>query len=103
MKVWTNVKIKDDNKDVKLIANSFTNYLYRNGPILDIYYKYNISKNDKYILEQDIKNKIAGLLMLYLSKNYQRINDIANKYNLNNNDIENIIPTIEAYIEKNKS
>ena len=103
MKVWTNVKIKDDNKDVKLIANSFTNYLYRNGPILDIYYKYNISQSDKYLLEKDIKDKIAGLLMLYLSKNYQRINDIANKYNLNNNDVESITPTIEAYIEKNKS
>jgi len=100
MKVWTNVGIKDDNKDVKLIANSFTNYLYRNGPILDIYYKYNISQNDKYLLEKDIKNKIAGLLMLYLSKNYQRINDIANKYNLNNNDIDSITPVIEAYIEK---
>lgn len=103
MKVWTTVKIKDDNKDVKLIANSFSNYLYRNGPILDIYYKYNISQTDKYILEKDIKDKIAGLLMLYLSKNTERINDIANKYNLNNNDIDTIIPTIEAYIEKNKS
>jgi len=103
MKVWTTVKIKDDNKDVKLIANSFSNYLYRNGPILDIYYKYNISQTDKYMLEKDIKDKIAGLLMLYLSKNTERINDIANKYNLNNNDIDTIIPTIEAYIEKNKS
>ena len=100
MKVWTTVKIKDTNKDVKLIANSFSNYLYRNGPILDIYYKYNISQTDKYMLEKDIKDKIAGLLMLYLSKNTERINDIANKYNLNNNDIDTIIPTIEAYIEK---
>lgn len=100
MKIWANVKIKDSNKGVKLIANSFTNYLYRNGPILDIYYKYNISQSDKYLLEKDIKDKIAGLLMLYLSKNTERINDIANKYNLNTSNIDDITPTIEAYIEK---
>ena len=38
--------------------------------------------------------------MLYVSKNYQRINDIANKYNRNKDNINDIIPEIEAYIEK---
>lgn len=100
MKVWTKVKIIDENKDVKIISNSLTNYLYRNGPIIDIYNKYNISSSDRYILEKDINEKIAGLLMLYLSKNHQRINDIANKYNTNNIDLESITPVIEAYVEK---
>ena len=53
MKVWTKVKIIDENKDVKIISNSLTNYLYRNGPIIDIYNKYNISSSDRYILEKD--------------------------------------------------
>ena len=38
--------------------------------------------------------------MLYLSKDYSRINDIANKYNINASDIQNIVPEIEGYIEK---
>ena len=44
--------------------------------------KYNISSNDRKELEQYTANRIAGLLLLYLSKDYKRINDIANKYNI---------------------
>ena len=99
MKVWKNVKIKDTNKDVLLLSKSFTNYLYGYGPILDICRKYNIDKKDRAILDKYTANRIAGLLMLYISKNYNRINDIANKYNLDDN-ISNIIPEIEAYIDK---
>ena len=99
MKVWKNIKIKDTNKDVLLLSKSFTNYLYGYGPILDICRKYNIDKKDRAILDKYTANRIAGLLMLYISKNYNRINDIANKYNLDDN-ISNIIPEIEAYIEK---
>ena len=99
MKVWKNIKIKDTNKDVLLLSKSFTNYLYGYGPILDICRKYNIDKKDRAILDKYTANRIAGLLMLYISKNYNRINDIANKYNLDDN-ISNIIPEIEAYIDK---
>lgn len=99
MKVWTNIKIKDENKDVLLLSKSLTNYLYNYGPVTDIYRKYNISREDRSILDKYTTDRIAGLLLLYISRNYERINDIANKYNLDDN-IKNIHPEIEAYIEK---
>lgn len=99
MKVWSNIKIKDEHKDVLLLSKSFTNYLYGYGPILDICRKYNISKEDRTILDKYTANRIAGLLMLYISRNFDRINDIANKYNLDDS-IKEIVPEIEAYIDK---
>ena len=38
--------------------------------------------------------------MLYLAKDVKRINDIANKYNIDNSKIEDILPEIEGYIDK---
>ena len=100
MKIWSKVFIKDKNKDVELIAKSLTNYIYGYGPILDISRKYNIDPLDRKKIDQYTANRIAGLLMLYLSKDYRRINDIANKYNINGTNITEIIPEIEGYIEK---
>lgn len=100
MKVWTKVHIKDKNKQVNLISKAFTNYLYTYGPILNIFRKYNISAEDKKSLDKYISNRISGLLLLYLSKDYARINDIANKYNIDSSRIEDVIPEIEGYIEK---
>lgn len=100
MKIWTKVHIKDKNRQVELISKSFTNYLYGYGPILDMTRKYHISPEDRKILDQYTANRIAGLLMLYLSKDYARINDIANKYNIEASPIKNIVPEIEGYIEK---
>ena len=99
MKVWRNIKIKDSNKEILLLSKSLTNYLYGYGPVLDICRKYNISIEDRAILDKYTADRIAGLLMLYMTKNYDRINDIANKYNLDDN-IKNINPEIEAYIDK---
>lgn len=99
MKIWSKIRIKDENKDVLLLSKSLTNYLYGYGPILDICRKYNISITDRKILDKYTADRIAGILMLYLSKNYDRINDIANKYNLDDN-IKDITPEIEAYINK---
>ena len=99
MKIWSKIRIKDENKDVLLLSKSLTNYLYGYGPILDICRKYNISMEDRLILDKYTADRIAGLLMLYISKNYNRINYIANKYNLDDS-IKNITPEIEAYIEK---
>jgi len=100
MKIWTKVHIKDKNRQVELISKSFTNYLYGYGPILDITRKYHISPEDRKILDQYTANRIAGILMLYLSKDYTRINDIANKYNIEASPIKDILPEIEGYIEK---
>lgn len=38
--------------------------------------------------------------MLYLANDIDRINDIANKYNLNNGLIKKTTPEIEGYINK---
>ena len=38
--------------------------------------------------------------MLYLSKNFDRINDIANKYNVDILKYDDIVPEIEGYIER---
>lgn len=100
MKVWTKVRIKDKNKQVELLAKSLTNYLYGYGPILDITRKYRISPGDRKVLDQYTANRIAGILMLYLSKDYVRINDIANKYNIEASLVDDIFPEIEGYIDK---
>ena len=99
MKIWTKVRIKDQKKEILLLSKSLTNYLYGYGPIRDICRKYNVSSEDRLILDKYTTDRIAGLLLLYMSNNYQRINDIANKYNLDTTDL-NITPEIEAYIEK---
>ena len=100
MKVWAKVHIKDKNKDVELISKSFTNYLYGYGPVNELCRKYNITSADRKMLDQYTANRIAGLLMLYLSKDVKRINDIANKYNIDASNLKEIHPEIEGYIEK---
>ena len=100
MKIWTKVHIKDKNKDVEVVAKALTNYLYGYGPILDITRKYGISSEDRRILDQYTANRIAGLLMLYFSRDFKRINDIANKYNIDASSVNSILPEIEGYIEK---
>ena len=100
MKVWAKVHITDKNKEVEVITKSLTNYLYRYGPIKDIYRKYGVEEEDRRQLDEYTANRIAGLLMLYLSSDYKRINDIANKYNIDTSYITTILPEIEGYIEK---
>ena len=100
MKIWAKVTIKDKNKEVESVAKSLTNYLYGYGPIHDLCRKYNINQDDRKLLDQYTANRVAGLLMLYLSKDIQRINDIANKYNIDAVNMDNIKPEIEGYIEK---
>ena len=99
MKVWRKITLKDQDKNVNKIAQSLTNYLYNKELINSIYQKYNISLSDKKLLEQHTLNNIAGLLLLYGTKDYKRINDIVNKYNLDNKE-EKITPTIEVYLDK---
>ena len=100
MKVWTRVHLKEQDKNVELISKALTNYLYSYGPIDEISKKYNITREDKKVLDQYTANRIAGLLMLYLAQDTSRINDIANKYNFNNTMVKNITPEIEGYINK---
>ena len=98
MQVWKTVKIKNDDKQINLAAQSFTNYIFKYGPISNISSKYKISEEDMKVLTTYTSNRIAGLLLLFLAKDIDRINDIANKYN--NNQSLTITPEIEGYIEK---
>lgn len=100
MKVWTKVKLTDRNKDVEVISKSLTNYLYGYGPIQNITRKYQIKEEDRKLLDQYTANRIAGILMLYLANDINRINDIVNKYNIPDGIIKEIIPELEGYIEK---
>lgn len=100
MKVWTKVHLKDRNAKVEQIGRSLTNYLYEYGPMLNIKDRYNISKEDYQAMSQYTANRISGILMLYLANDYQRINDIVNKYNIHNEVINSIIPEVEGYINK---
>lgn len=100
MKIWVKVKIKDKNKNVEQISKSLTNYLYGFGPIQELCRKYQISSNDRKNLDQYTADRIAGLLMLYFSKDYSRINDIINKYDIKASTISSVQPEIEAFIEK---
>ena len=68
--------------------------------ISEVKEKYNISESDYAKMSQYTANRISGILLLYLAKDYKRINDIANKYNLNNEVIKNINPEIEGYVSK---
>ena len=43
-------------------------------------------------------SRIAGLLLLYLSKDTNRINDIVNKYQLY--EIDKTMPEVEGYVSK---
>ena len=100
MKVWTKVKLTDRNKDVEVISKSLTNYLYGYGPIQNITRKYQIKEEDRKLLDQYTANRIAGILMLYLANDINRINDIVNKYNIPEGIVKEIIPELEGYIEK---
>jgi len=100
MKVWTKVKLTDRNKDVEVISKSLTNYLYGYGPIQNITRKYQIKEEDRKLLDQYTANRIAGILMLYLANDINRINDIVNKYNIPDGIVKEIIPELEGYIEK---
>ena len=62
--------------------------------------KYHIKEEDRKILDQYTADRIAGILMLYLAKDVNRINDIVNKYNIPNGIVKEIIPELEGYIEK---
>ena len=78
MKVWSKVKFKNSDKNVNLIAKTLTNYICHDN---FVYQK--LGKEAQTYLQQDLANKVAGILMLYYAKDYKRISDIVNKYNGN--------------------
>lgn len=101
MKIWKKVSLSA-RKDINLISNALTNYIYKEGPITDIYNKYNVDMKDRELLDLNTSRRIAGLIVLYTIKDTKRINDILNKYNylLNINTVDDIYPEVEGYVEK---
>ncbi len=100
MKVWTRVTLNDQDRNSLLISKSLTNYIYGYGPINEICKKYGVSDEDRMKLDRYTTNRIAGILMLYLANDVKRINDIVNKYNVENQFIQGVLPEIEGYINK---
>jgi len=43
MKVWTKIKLKDRDKNIEILSNAITNYLYKYGPITEVCKKYGIT------------------------------------------------------------
>lgn len=101
VKIWKKVSLSA-RKDINLISNALTNYIYKEGPITDIYNKYNVDMKDRELLDLNTSRRIAGLIVLYTIKDTKRINDILNKYNylLNINTVDDIYPEVEGYVEK---
>lgn len=98
MKVWTKIKLKDQNKKTNMISHSFTSYIYNGSPLNSLKEKYNIIDSDINELYKYTTNRIAGLILLLSTKDMKRINDIANKYNTNNT--VDVLPEIECYMDK---
>lgn len=98
MKIWTKIKLKDQDKIINITSKSLTNYIYKDSPIEELSNKYNIDQKDIDKLNQYTVNRVAGLLLLYASNDISRINDIVNKYNFENN--KEVQAEIEGYINK---
>jgi len=103
MKVWTKIRLKDYDKNIDTVSNAMTNYIYKYGPIVDIFKKYGITYQEKKILEEYTASRIAGLLTLYMAGDKRRIYDIVNKYYSNDFSVPKITPELEGYIERTRS
>ncbi len=103
MQIWKKVKVDHIDKQTALLCNALTNYIYKEGPIIEIFDKYKISYEDRKKLDLHIASKIAGLVLLYLGKDIKRINDIANKYNylVDIDSLDELEAEIEGYVASN--
>lgn len=97
MKVWKKVKLKEQDKNVNILSNTITNYLYTNSPIEELCNRYNV---DYQKIKIYIANRIAGILMIYIANDQIRMHDIVNRYYTKELALENIIPELEGYIEQ---
>ena len=105
MQIWKRVKVKNVDKQTALLSNALINYIYKEGPIVNIFNKYNVSKEDRKILDEYTSSRIAGLILLFFGGDSKRINDIANKYNYLDgvNNVMDIKPEIEGYVHATRS
>ena len=100
MKIWRKARFLKKDPKIENIVNSYVNYIYKDGPIQEIGKKYRIEIGDLIKLNQYTADRIAGLLVLYMAKDYKRLNDIIIRYHNKQLLVGDIIPEIEGYIEK---
>ncbi len=105
MQIWKKVKLKNIDKQTALLSNALTNYIYKEGPIINIFNKYDVSREDRAILDNYISSRIAGLILLFFGGDSKRINDIANKYNYLDgiSNVMDIDAEIEGYVHATRS
>ena len=105
MQIWKKVRLSNIDKQTALLSNALTNYIYKEGPIVEIFNKYGVTREDRDKLDYYTSSRIAGLLLLYYGRDVKRINDIANKYNylVDLKDPMDIKPEIEGYVKLTRS
>ena len=98
MKVWKKVKINNQDRRIDAIASSLANYIFKDSSLEQLFFKYRITEEEMKQFKTYTTSRIAGLLLLYLSKDTNRINDIVNKYQLY--EIDKTMPEVEGYVSK---
>ena len=99
MKVWKRVRFLKKDKKIDMITKSYVNYIYENSPINEIFDRYKVSPSERVRLNQYIADRIAGLVVLSLANDKERLNDIVIKYYNNQLLVSEIVPEIEGFID----
>lgn len=100
MKIWKKVRFLEKDKKIDGIIRSYVNYIYKDSPINDLAKKYRIDPSDIIKLNQYTADRLAGLLLLAMAKDKERLQDIVLKYQSDQLLVGEIIPELEGYIEK---
>lgn len=99
MKVWKRVRFLKKDKKIDMIVKSYVNYIYQNSPVNELVNKYHIEPSDMVRLNQYLADRIAGLALLNLADDKERLNDIIIKYSNNQLLVGDIVPEIEGYVD----
>ena len=99
MKVWKRVRFLKKDKKIDMIVKSYVNYIYQNSHVNELVNKYHIEPSDMVRLNQYLADRIAGLALLTLADDKERLNDIIIKYSNNQLLVGDIVPEIEGYVD----
>lgn len=99
MEVWKRVRFLKKDKKIDMIVKSYVNYIYANSPMTEIINKYHIEPNDVLKLNQYLADRIAGLTVLTLADDKERLKNIITKYDNNQLLVGDIVPEIEGFVD----
>lgn len=99
MEVWKRVRFLKKDKKIDMIVKSYVNYIYANSPMAEIINKYHIEPNDVLRLNQYLADRIAGLTVLTLADDKERLKNIITKYDNNQLLVGDIVPEIEGFVD----